>query len=327
MRFASIGAGARGTIYAAHLAVAGHEVQLIARGERARRIAANGIRVLGAANFTTPCNVTIDSSKLGAVDVLIVAVKTYDTEQALAPLAELEVRCAFSVQNGVRKDEALQQRWGEDRVVGAISMLGGEVLEATNGAVEVRYDMAAATVLGSLNESESNLTPAEITAVLKEAGLRAETSADIRAVEWSKFVGWSGVSAVSVLTRLPTAAFLSDPRTTLIAARVMRETAAVAAAVGVNISTTGMTRIEVLHGTEAEAVRALVSQGKQLSANSPMFRQSILQDASRGRPLEVSETLGYTLELARQHHIEAPTLEFCCAILRSISDAHRAASA
>ena len=36
MRFAILGAGALGSILGAHLARAGHEVAIIARGERAR---------------------------------------------------------------------------------------------------------------------------------------------------------------------------------------------------------------------------------------------------------------------------------------------------
>lgn len=328
MRFAIIGAGALGTIYAAHLARAGHDVQLAARGDRAARITHHGIAVSGRADFHSRCNVVTNPEALEATDVLIVAVKTYDTEPALDPLHKVKVRCAFSVQNGVRKDDSLVARWGENRVAGAISMLGGEVLTThPDTPLGVRYDMAAPTVLGRLGSATPELPVEELAATLRAADLAASTSEDIRAVEWSKFVGWSGVSAVAVLTRLPTASFLSDPQTALIAARVMRETALIARALGVNVNASGMARAEVLEGSEQQAVAALLEQGAHMQANSPLFRQSILQDAGRGRPLEVDETLGYTLDQAKLLGIEVPTLDFCCRILRGISAAHRNAQA
>ena len=325
MRVTVVGAGALGTLYAAHLARAGHDVQLLARGARAALIAARGIRVSGSADFTTAVPVATDRAELKAADVLILAVKTYDTAAALEPLKGLDIGCAFSVQNGVQKDDALVARWGSAHVAGAISMIGGEVttrdFEAHDQPLEVRFDMAAPTLLGSLSEHDPALEP--VVDALQNAGLVAEARDDIRSVEWSKFVGWSGVSALAVLTRLPTATFLSNPETALVAARVMRETAAVARALGVHLDASGMARAEVLHGSESAAVTALLDQGQRMRQDAPRFRQSILQDADRGRPLEVDETLGYTLKEAERLQLATPTLDYCCRILRGISAAHR----
>ena len=325
MRFAVIGAGALGTLYAAHLARADHEVQLFARGARAKRIRSHGIRVCGSADFTTDVTVVTDPAAVEPVDALILAVKTYDTADALRPLANLAVGCAFSVQNGVGKNLALLGHWGHTHVAGAISMIGGEVTtanDAPDGPLDVRYDMAAPTLLGALESDGPDVPP--IVDALRDANLAAEVRADIVSVEWSKFVGWSGVSALAALTRLPTATFLSAPETALIAARVMRETATVAGALGIDLDPTGMARAEVLQGTEAEAVDALLDQGRRMRANAPLFRQSILQDADRGRPLEVNETLGHTQSEGARLGVATPTLDFCCSVLRVVSAAHAA---
>ena len=58
-----------------------------------------------------------------------------------------------------------------------------------------------------------------------------------------------------------------------------------------------------------------------MRTNAPGFRQSILQDADRNRRLEVSETLDYTLALAKKYGIAVPTLDLCCRILRVVSRA------
>src|SRR5205809_139211 len=99
MNFVIIGAGALGSIYAAHLTRAGHQVALVARGERAASLARHRIAIEGKAAFSARCNVVTDMGTLQQTDVVIVAIKTYDTEQALAPLRGLRAKSAFSVQN------------------------------------------------------------------------------------------------------------------------------------------------------------------------------------------------------------------------------------
>ena len=168
--------------------------------------------------------------------MVIVAIKTYDTAQALAPLRGLSVQSAFSVQNGVLKNEQLGDVFGAQATLGAISMIGGDVLPAEGdrpGAV--RYSMAGPTIIGEPAGAESSQHVKELVDTLVRSGLKARSSDDISSVEWSKFVGWSGFSALAVMTRLPTWRFMADADTALIASRVMRETAAVAIRHGVTL--------------------------------------------------------------------------------------------
>jgi len=57
MHFVVVGAGALGSIYAAHLARAGQKVSLIARGERAVALAKHGIGIVGEESFTAHCSI------------------------------------------------------------------------------------------------------------------------------------------------------------------------------------------------------------------------------------------------------------------------------
>jgi 2-dehydropantoate 2-reductase len=318
MKFLIVGAGALGTIYAAHLARAGHDVTLMARGERAAHLAANGMRVSGEASFTARCRVLIQPDTITDTDVVVIAVKTYDTAAALQPLINLGTGSAFSVQNGVLKNGQLAGVVGEHATLGAVGMLGGEVMPLRAGQpCEVRYLMPGATIIGERDGSDSDRV-SRLVGAMTDAGLNARASREITTVEWAKFVSWSGVSAVAVLTRLPTSRFLTDADTALIAARVMRETAAVAEKSGITLPDSGMSGRIVTTGTEAQAVEALMANGSRMS---PDFRQSILQDADRGKPLEVNETLGYTVALGAQLGVPTPTLDFCCQVLRVISRA------
>lgn len=319
MNVVVVGAGALGSIIAAYLARGGHDVSLIARGERAEQLARHGVIITGREDFVAPCTIVTAPETLQQTDVVIVAVKTYDTDAALAPLANLKAKSVFSVQNGVLKNDQLSAVFGEQATLGAVGMLGGEVLASEGDQPgPVRYLLDGAIVVGERAGGHSDRVSAIVDA-LSGAGLNASSSEVVQTVEWSKFVGWSGFSALAVLTRLPTYQFLSDADTARLAARVMRETGEVATCLGVTLQDSGPLKAHsVTAGTEDEAVQVLQAMGETFRQNAPGFRQSILQDADRGRRLEVNETLGHTLRLAAEHGVPTPTLEFCCRILRTV---------
>lgn len=323
MKVVIVGAGALGSLYAAYLARDGHDVSLVARGERALALAMHGIPVTGADDFTARCDIVTEPQRLRSSDLLILATKTYDTAGALQSLRELKVRSAFSVQNGVQKNEALAQAFGPSTVLGAVTMIGGEVLPARGdepGAV--RYTRAGMTTIGEIAGGESPRVD-DLVSAMKRAGLNFRASDRITAVEWSKFVAWSGASGLAVMTRQPTWRFLVDPDTALLVTRVMRETAAVAQHLGIALVDDALTSAALLHRSEAEAVKIAQAWGEHVKATAPGIRQSILQDAERGRRLEVNETLDYTLMLANRFKLPAPTLDLCCRVLRMVSRSAR----
>ena len=72
-----------------------------------------------------------------------------------------------------------------------------------------------------------------------------------------------------------------------------------------------------------DALAIVQAFAEDLRTTSPDLRPSILQDADRGRRLEVNETLGYSLTLAQRFGLPAPTLDLCCRVLRVVSRAAR----
>ena len=83
----------------------------------------------------------------------------------------------------------------------------------------------------------------------------------------------------------------------------------------------GFTREAFINAREDEAVKSVQAYGEKMKASAPEFRQSILQDADRNRRLEVNETLDYTMTLATELGVAAPTLDLCCRIVRVVSRA------
>ena len=315
MKIVVLGAGALGSIIAGHLGRAGEDVTLIARGERARYLEQNGITVTGLSEFNTPCDVATDPSILSAADALIVAVKTHDMESAISSLNHLRISSVLSVQNGVVADGMLSQVFGEASTVGASASFSGEVL--ADGTV--RFTVNGGLYVGELPNDTSERVQG-LAAILENSGIRSKAVSNIRTVQWSKFVAWVGAMAVSVLTRLETYKFCSDPDSAAICARLMRETASLAATAGIPLEDSPPFPVKaVTSGTEQEGVGKIVELGAFLESEAPSHRVSTLQDLERGRYLEVEETLGYVVAEARKEGVSVPTVETCYLLINGIN--------
>jgi 2-dehydropantoate 2-reductase len=315
MRIVVLGAGALGSIIGAHLVRAGEEVIFLARGQRAALLQQHGIVLRGLVDFTVPVTVATDARDMRAADVVLVTVKTYDTEAALANLRHLRVQSALSLQNGVLKNEQLASVFGWEHVLGAAAVVAGEVLE--DGAV--RFTLNERLALGELRGGTSERAQG-LAATLVRAGLRAEASPHIRTVEWSKYALFVGGMALASLTRLPSAKFLTDPDGAMLMARLMRELGLVATRLGIPLEDAGPVPIRTLcSGTLPEAVEHVHRFGALLAERAPAHRVSTLQDLERGRRLEVEETLGYAVRKGVELGVPVPTVETCYRLLAGVN--------
>jgi len=315
MKVVVVGAGALGSIVGAHLVRAGEDVVFVARGERAAIVRQRGIVLGGLADFTVPVAVATDPREVETADVLLVAVKTYDTEPALAGLQHLRVRSALSLQNGVLKNEQLASVFGPEPVLGAAVVVAGEVL----GDGAVRFTLNDRFAVGELAGGVSDRAR-DLAAALVRAGFPAEASPHVQSVEWSKYLLFVGGMALASLTRLPTAKFLSDPDGALLMARVMRELGDVAARLQIPLDDAGPLPIKsVCGGTLKEAIELVQRFGARLAERAPAHKISTLQDLERGRRLEVEETLGYAVRKGTQLGVPMPALETCYRLLSGIN--------
>ena len=315
MHFAILGAGALGSILAAHLAGAGHRVQLVARGRRAELLREQGLRIGGLTTRVQRCEIVVEPSAVTRADTLIVTVKTYDTEQAIAPFADAAIGNVFSVQNGVMKNDQLAQVFGEAHVLGAMADFSGELLD-TGEAIFTR------NVCLHIGEPPGGLSGRveQVVAAIDGAGINARAVKDIGSLEWSKFTGWVAVMLLSVLTRMETWRFLCDPDGARVAARITREMAGIAARKGISlVDVSPLTVNSIVAGSEDDAVSVVQSLGRRFFEQAPGHRMSSLQDLLRGRPLELEETAGYALALAHELHWRMPIVETCYRLVRAIN--------
>src|SRR3954451_2120038 len=84
MRIAAMAAGAVGGYFGARLAAAGHDVSFIARGANLAALREGGLKVDSVHGYLhlKSVNATDNPTDVGPVDIVLFAVKLWDTEKA-----------------------------------------------------------------------------------------------------------------------------------------------------------------------------------------------------------------------------------------------------
>jgi 2-dehydropantoate 2-reductase len=305
IEFAILGAGAIGSILGAHLTRAGHSVVMLARGRRGRQVEREGLRVRGLANIAMPVRVILDPTELPGAGALIVATKAIDTAGSLEPLRRARIDVAFSIQNGVMKNELLAAAFGADRVLGALANTSGELRDSGEVLFTRNVNLFLGELAGGISARSERLASA-----IDASGVRAAATPDIRTQEWSKFVAWVGMVAVAVTTRVNTWKSLSDPGAARVLVRLLREMATLASACGVEITDDSFLPVASLSRcSEEDAVNIVTRLGIEYRTSAPEHRLSTLQDLDAGRALEIEETLGFAVRKARALGLSLPLVE------------------
>ncbi|MER6321799.1 ketopantoate reductase family protein [Streptomyces coelicoflavus] len=235
MRIAVIGAGGVGGYFGARLAAAGNEVTFVARGGHLEAMRRSGLVVhspLGELR-TPPESVVGSISELGPTDLVLVAVKLWDTEAVADQLRSSAARNApvLSLQNGVHKDAVLRDRLTEEQVLGGVCFISA-FIEAP-GVVRHNSPLQK-VVLGSYGPGPTE-TGRAVLAAFRDAGIDAETSDDIERAIWEKFVFLVGLSATTATVRQPIGVVRAHERSRALLYDVMAEAVAVARASGVRL--------------------------------------------------------------------------------------------
>lgn len=234
MKILVMGSGGVGGLYGGRLAHAGCDVTFVARGAHLAAMREHGLLIESEAHGNTlikPVNVTDDPISAGTPDLIIFAVKLWDTEavaKSLLPIVGPHT-AVLSLQNGVVKDDILGGIFGDKALMGGVAYVGTHI--ARPGVIN-QVGTLQRLVFGEYDGRKSERSEALLAALLK-AGIQAELSSDIRRTLWEKYtflVGLSGATASMRATIGPvrehaqTRAFLHD---------LMKEAVAVGRALGV----------------------------------------------------------------------------------------------
>ena len=289
MRIAVMGAGGVGGYFGARLAAAGHDVAFVARGRHLAAMRERGLTVrsaLGDVALAQP-GVADDPATLGPVDVVLFAVKLWDTEPAAEAVRPLLAKGGFVIpfQNGVESIERVGAVLGAERVMGGVAYIAATIAEP--GVIAHTGTMARLR-FGPVLPAQRPAAEA-LHAACRDAGVDAEISADIRRALWEKFVFLAAFSGLTSVARQPIGVLRGDPDLRAALEAAMREAWAVGRAKHVALPDDFvLQQMKFADGLPAE------------------MRSSMLNDLSAGGRLEAPWLSGAVARMATELGIPAP---------------------
>ncbi|MGC1866924.1 MAG: 2-dehydropantoate 2-reductase [Pseudolabrys sp.] len=300
MRIAAMAAGAVGGYFGARLAAAGHDVFFIARGAHRDAIVKNGLKiesVLGDMHLAKP-NVTDDPAEAGPVDIVLFAVKLWDTEsaaEAARPLLGPDSRL-ITVQNGIDSVDRLSAVLGADRVVGGAAYIA--TVMASPGVIRHTSQFAILRIGRADKKPDAKLSA--FVDAGKAAKLDIDLSADIQRELWQKFIFLTAMAGSTASLRSTIGPIIADPELREFFHALMEEAFAVGKAKGVALD----------HAYIDERMNFLVNKIE------PGMRASMAHDLERGNRLELDWLAGKVRALGREFGIPTPASDTVYTVLK-----------
>ncbi len=305
MKIAVVGPGAMGCLLAAFLSKSKEQVWLVDYNkERAAKINQSGISLEGVSgNWQAKVRATIELKEIGQVDLIILAVKAYDTKEAvknIKPLVGPDTQ-VLTLQNGIGNIEIISEAIGADNVIAGVTNLGATLLADGN----IRHAGKGETIIGRLDGK----TPVEmrrIREIFDRIGLEIKFSRDIKGLLWSKLIINVGINALTVLTRLPNGKLTEFDGSS----RVLRQ------AVTEAVKVAKRKRIKLIYDDPLAKVEAVC---EATSSNV----SSMLQDVLRHKRTEIDFINGVIVRQAQELGIAVPVNALLVDLVKTIEASYK----
>ena len=292
MRIAAMAAGAVGGYFGGRMAAAGHEVAFIARGAHLDAIRKNGLKIESTHGdlHLKDAKATDNPADLGPVDVVLFAVKLWDTEKAAElarPLVGPDTR-VITLQNGVDSVERVAPILGADKVVAGTAYIA-TVIKAPG---VISHTSKFAMMRCGRVDGRPDAKLQAFADAAKAAKIDIQLADDMNRERWQKFIFLSAMAGINSATRLEIGKVLADPDTRAYYRKLMEECFAVGKAKGVSLPNN------------------YVEERMAFSDNAPPgMKASMLHDLEAGNRLELDWLTGKVVSLGRELGVPTPASE------------------
>jgi 2-dehydropantoate 2-reductase len=326
MKIVIVGPGAMGCLFAAFLSKSQQEIWLLDKNkERTEKINQTGIIIEGiSGNWQAKVNVvrnteaikeenkisnglkvTVDAKEIGQADLLIIAVKSYDTKEAISQVRALLTHNTrvLTLQNGIGNIEIISEVVGNEKVIGGATNQGATLLDAGH----IRHAGRGETVIGRIDGK----IPVELRAIrelFNKAGLETRISRDIKGLLWSKLIINVGINALTAITRLNNGRLVEFEGTR----RILRE------AVTEAIRIAKRKRIKLIYDDPLAKVEAVCE------ATGPNV-SSMLQDVLRKKRTEIDFINGVIVRQGQELGIPVPVNSLLVDLVKTIEASYNLA--
>ncbi|WP_434026598.1 2-dehydropantoate 2-reductase [[Pseudomonas] boreopolis] len=296
MRILILGAGGTGGYFGGRLAQAGADVTFLVRPARAAQLQADGLKIrspLGDADLAVRHAVAGALPALVAerpFDLVILSCKAYDLEasiEAIAPAVGADTT-VLPILNGLRHYDALDARFGRERVLGGLCFIsatkgeGGEILH---------LGKPASITFGERDGGAGSARVRAFAAACAQAGIDHTASPRIAQEQWIKYTFLCALAAATCLARSPVGRIVATEDGRAFINGLYNECLIAADAAGEPVPL----------AAREKALLTLLQPGSDLKA-------SMLRDLEAGQPVEAEHIVGDMLARVRETGRNAPWL-------------------
>jgi 2-dehydropantoate 2-reductase len=300
MKIVVVGPGAMGCLFSAFLSKVESDLWILDKNkERAKLLNQQGIILEGiSGNWQAKVKVTCDVEEIKGSDLIILAVKSYDTHQACLSIKPLvrEDTIVLTLQNGLGNIETIGEILGQERVVAGVTNQGATLLKEGH----IRHAGKGETVIGKI---DGRISPElrQIREIFNKAGLPTKISRDIKGLLWSKLIINVGINALTAITRLNNGRLIEFEGTR----RILRE------AVTEAIRIAKRKRIKLIYDDPLAKVEAVCEATKENVS-------SMLQDVLKNKHTEIDSINGVIVRLGQELGIPVPVNSVLLDLVKTI---------
>jgi len=300
-----VGPGAIGAFIAARLTRAGWPVAVQARGDTLAALRARPLAIEDdGARSSVRLRMVSAPDQAGALDLVLVCTKSYDTEavaEQLAAGAQADV-VVLSLQNGVHNVGVLRNALPQAEVGGVAVYLGCERRDARHVIRRPSRHPTTGVVQDRLVGGPPGPIGDELARLGETVGVATEIRADPEAALWTKLIANVALNTVTALGRARVCTVFAREDAVRLMLALGDEVVSVARAKGIALPQSGA------HDYVADARRRLPKDG----GSSTLF------DLEAGRRLEREALVGAVVREADQIDVEVPYSATCDALLRLV---------
>jgi 2-dehydropantoate 2-reductase len=300
-----LGAGAVGCYFGGMLARAGKDVTFIARPNRVNAINQYGLE-MDCKSFQEVIHIqaTSDLSSLSDADLILVSVKSPDTDQTIKEIASIvpSHTVVLSLQNGVSNVEIASQHLKNPIYAAVVYVAAGMIGDRT-----MKHHGRGELYIGSLREisPDDQERLLAICNLFEMAGVPCSIATDLKKDMWLKFLVNCSFNAISGIGQITYGQMVRIPEVVQQIENLTLEFLAIAAKEGVDISL-----------DEAKQANALIADTMITQ------RSSTAQDLARGKRTEIDFLNGYIVQLGKKYGVSVPYNESITAIVKMLEAAN-----
>ena len=301
MKIAVVGIGAMGSLFSYFFHRAGYVPCLLdSNKERVEALRRDGLTVETPAgnHHVSLSTVTTEAKEIGQVDLILIAVKAYDTEPAMEGALPLlgDKTVVLTLQNGLYNIERIARLTGKNRVLGGTTAHGATQLSHTH----IRHAGSGETVIGIL-QGEQVLQVNEVSALLNQSGIETRITDDINGTIWGKLLVNAAINPLTALTRITNGEILKCDELVDVQRRVVDEVCAVAR----------KKKVTIPFSDPVEKV-------KEVCLATASNQSSMLQDILNGKQTEIDYINGAVVAEGTACGVSAPYNQILTRLVKAL---------